>query len=332
MHVGHLRSTIIGDTIARMLEFSKVEVLRRHHVGDWGTQFPNGEVNDQAIGELEVFYKASKKRFDDDPEFKKRAQEAEGGDERYLKAWAQICEISRKGFEQVYERLDVHLEEKGESFYNPYIGPTLDLLREKGLIESDAGAQVIRIPGKKQPLIVVKSDGGFNYDSTDLAALWYRLNVEKAELIVYVTDVGQHEHFDMFFTAAKLAGWLPTKEREYPKACHVEFGVVLRDDGKKFRTLSTEVVKLLDLLDEAKSRSKEAIVKRELEHTAEAVGYGAVKYADLKNNRLTNYKFNYDQMLNDKGDTAVYVLYAHSRACSIIQRSGKDIDELKNAR
>ncbi|GKC77921.1 arginine--tRNA ligase, chloroplastic/mitochondrial-like protein isoform X2 [Tanacetum coccineum] len=244
MHVGHLRSTIIGDTITRMLEFSKVKVLRRHHVGDWGTQFgmlleylfeqfPNGEVNDQAIGEIEVFYKASKKRFDDDPVFKKRAQEAEGGDERYLKAWAQICEISQKGFEQVYERPDVHLEEKGESFYNPYIGQTLDLLREKELIESDAGAQVIRIPGKKQPLIVVKSDGGFNYNSTDLAALWYRLNVENAELIVYVTDVGQREHFDMFFTAAKLARWLPTKEGEYPKASHVGFGVVLGDDGKK---------------------------------------------------------------------------------------------------
>ncbi|GJV63668.1 putative RNA-directed DNA polymerase [Tanacetum coccineum] len=165
MHVGHLRLIIIRDTLARMLEFYKFEVFKvTIYVGDRGTQFPNGEVNDQATGELEMSYKASKKRFDDDLEFKTRAQEAMGGDVRYLKAWAQICEISRKGFVHVYERLDVHLEEKGESFYNPCIGPTLDILREKGLTESNIGAQVIRIPGKKQPLLVVKSDGGSNYN------------------------------------------------------------------------------------------------------------------------------------------------------------------------
>ncbi|KAK9065654.1 hypothetical protein SSX86_015055 [Deinandra increscens subsp. villosa] len=353
MHVGHLRSTIIGDTLARMLEYSKVDVLRRNHVGDWGTQFgmlieflfekfPNGEVNDQDIGELEVFYKASKQRFDSDAEFKERAQRAvvslQGGEEKYRKAWAQICEISRKGFEKVYQRLGVHLEEKGESFYNPYIPATLDLLRQKGLIEESEGAQVIFIEGKKIPLIVVKRDGGFNYASTDLAALWYRLNEEKAEWIVYVTDVGQREHFEMFFTAAKRAGWLPTDESQYPKTSHVGFGLVLGDDGKRFRTRSSEVVKLVDLLDEAKTRCKAALVERgkadewtaeELERTAEAVGYGAVKYADLKNNRLTNYTFNFDQMLNDKGNTAVYLLYAHARICSIIRKSGKDIEELK---
>nr|XP_043628648.1 arginine--tRNA ligase, chloroplastic/mitochondrial-like isoform X2 [Erigeron canadensis] len=353
MHVGHLRSTIIGDTLARMLEFSKVDVLRRNHVGDWGTQFgmlieflfekfPSGEVNDQDIGELEVFYKASKKRFDDDTEFKERAQQAvvklQAGEEKYRKAWAQICEISRKGYEKVYQRLGVHLEEKGESFYNPYIADTLDLLRQKGLIEESDGAQVIFIEGKKIPLIVVKRDGGFNYASTDLAALWYRLNEEKAEWIIYVTDVGQREHFEMFFTAAKRAGWLPTNESEYPKTSHVGFGLVLGDDGKRFRTRSTEVVKLVDLLDEAKTRCKAALVERgkavewteeELESTAEAVGYGAVKYADLKNNRLTNYTFNFDQMLNDKGNTAVYLLYAHARISSIIRKSGKDIEELK---
>ncbi|KAD0001308.1 hypothetical protein E3N88_08478 [Mikania micrantha] len=353
MHVGHLRSTIIGDTLARMLEYSKVDVLRRNHVGDWGTQFgmlieflfekfPDGKVNDQDIGELEVFYKASKQRFDGDAEFKERAQRAvvslQGGEEKYRKAWAQICEISRKGFEKVYQRLGVHLEEKGESFYNPYIPGTLDLLRQQGLIKESEGAQVIFIEGKKIPLIVVKRDGGFNYASTDLAALWYRLNEEKAEWIVYVTDVGQREHFEMFFTAAKLAGWLPTGENQYPKTSHVGFGLVLGDDGKRFRTRSTEVVKLVDLLDEAKSRCKAALVERgkadewtaeELEQTAEAVGYGAVKYADLKNNRLTNYTFNFDQMLNDKGNTAVYLLYAHARICSIIRKSGKDIEELK---
>ncbi|XP_060209864.1 arginine--tRNA ligase, cytoplasmic-like isoform X1 [Lycium barbarum] len=356
MHVGHLRSTIIGDTLARMLEFSNVEVLRRNHVGDWGTQFgmlieflfdqlPNWEADSTpAIGDLEGFYKASKQRFDSDAEFKERAQKAvvslQGGEEKYQKAWAQICEISRKEFQKVYERLGVHLEEKGESFYNPYIPKALELLNEKGLIEESEGARVIFIEGKKIPLIVVKRDGGFNYASTDLTALWYRLNEEKADWMVYVTDVGQREHFEMFFSAAKRAGWLPSNDKDYPKASHVGFGLVLGEDGKRFRTRSTEVVKLVDLLDEAKSRCKSALEERgkgkewtaeELERTAEAVGYGAVKYADLKNNRLTNYTFNFDQMLSDKGNTAVYLLYAHARICSIIRKSGRDIEELKKS-
>ncbi|KAL8120085.1 hypothetical protein AgCh_017276 [Apium graveolens] len=354
MHVGHLRSTIIGDTLARMLEFSKVEVLRRNHVGDWGTQFgmlieflfekfPDWEnANDQAIGDLEAFYKASKQRFDSDSAFKERAQQAvvslQGGEKKYRKAWEQICEISRKGYEKVYKRLGVHLEEKGESFYNPFIPMVLELLNEKGLVEESEGARVIFIEGKNIPLIVVKRDGGFNYASTDLTALWYRLNEEKAEWIIYVTDVGQREHFEMVFTAAKRVGWLPAEGNKYPKTNHVGFGLVLGEDGKRFRTRSTEVVRLVDLLDEAKSRCRDALIERgresewteeELEQTAEAVGYGAVKYADLKNNRLTNYTFNFDQMLSDKGNTAVYLLYAHARICSIIRKSGKDIEELK---
>ncbi|KAK9697576.1 hypothetical protein RND81_08G046500 [Saponaria officinalis] len=354
MHVGHLRSTIIGDTLAQMLEFSGVEVLRRNHVGDWGTQFgmlieflyeqfPKWEDdNEIPIKDLEAFYKQSKKRFDDDAIFKERAQKAvvslQGGEPKYRKAWDQICEISRREFQKVYERLGVHIEEKGESFYNPFIPKVLETLRNKGLIEESEGAQVIHIQGKKIPLIVVKRDGGFNYASTDLTALWYRLNEEKTEWIVYVTDVGQREHFEMFFHAAKLAGWLPGDDNAYPKVSHVGFGLVLGEDGKRFRTRSSEVVRLVDLLDEAKVRSKQALIERgkaaewteeELEQTAEAVGYGAVKYADLKNNRLTNYTFNFDQMLNDKGNTAVYLLYAHARICSIIKKSGKDIEELK---
>lgn len=354
MHVGHLRSTIIGDTLARMLEFSNVDVLRRNHVGDWGTQFgmlieflfdkfPNWEHESaQAIGDLQEFYKASKKRFDEDPAFKGRAQQAvvrlQGGETSYRRAWAQICEISRNEFNKVYQRLGVQLEEKGESFYNPYIPGVIEQLSNQGLVEESQGARVIHIEGVNIPLIVVKSDGGYNYASTDMAALWYRLNEEKAEWIIYVTDVGQQQHFEMVFSAAKLAGWLPANDNMYPKASHVGFGLVLGEDGKRFRTRNTEVVRLVDLLDEAKNRSKSVLIERgkaaewteqELEHTAEAVGYGAVKYADLKNNRLTNYTFNFDQMLNDKGNTAVYLLYAHARICSIIRKSGKDIDELK---
>ncbi|KAG8656972.1 arginine--tRNA ligase, chloroplastic/mitochondrial isoform X2 [Manihot esculenta] len=354
MHVGHLRSTIIGDTLARMLEFSKVDVLRRNHVGDWGTQFgmlieflfekfPNfKDVNETAVGDLQAFYKASKQRFDADPAFKEKAQKAvvrlQGGEPKYRQAWAQICDISRKEFDKVYQRLGVHLEEKGESFYNPFIPGVLEGLSNQGLVEESEGARVIFIEGINIPLIVVKSDGGYNYASTDLTALWYRLNEEKADWIIYVTDVGQQQHFDMVFKAAKRAGWLPANGSMFPKASHVGFGLVLGDDGKRFRTRASDVVRLVDLLDEAKTRSKAALVERgkaeewteeELEQTAEAIGYGAIKYADLKNNRLTNYTFSYDQMLNDKGNTAVYLLYAHARICSIIRKSGKDVEELK---
>lgn len=360
MHVGHLRSTIIGDTLARMLEFSRVDVLRRNHVGDWGTQFgmlieylfemfPDWEeAAEQAIGDLQEFYKASKKRFDEDPSFKERAQLAvvqlQSGETKYRNAWQKICEISRKEFDTVYRRLGVRLEEKGESFYNPYIPGVLEELTKKGLVEDSEGARVIFIKGQQIPLIVVKKDGGFNYASTDLAALWYRLNIEKAEWIIYVTDSGQQQHFSMVFSAAKLAGWLPQASDSYPKTSHVGFGLVLGSDGKRFRTRSSEVVRLAELLDEAKDRSKAELrgrleengklpdwTEKELEETAEAVGYGAVKYADLKNNRSTNYTFSFEQMLNDKGNTAVYLLYAHARICSIIRKSGKDIEELKKS-
>ncbi|KAG7021900.1 Arginine--tRNA ligase, chloroplastic/mitochondrial, partial [Cucurbita argyrosperma subsp. argyrosperma] len=291
---------------------------------------------------VHTFYKASKQRFDSDPAFKERAQQAvvllQGGEAKYRKAWAQICEISRNEFNRVYERLGVELEEKGESFYNPYIPNAIKELTDKGLVEESQGARVIFLDGINIPLIVVKSDGGFNYASTDLTAIWYRLNEEKAEWIIYVTDVGQQQHFDMVFRACKRAGWLPLDDNKHPKTTHVGFGLVLGEDGKRFRTRNTEVVRLVDLLDEAKSRSKTALLEREkaaewseedLEQIAEAVGYGAVKYADLKNNRLTNYTFNFDQMLNDKGNTAVYLLYAHARICSIIRKSGKNIEELK---
>ncbi|CAM6109547.1 unnamed protein product [Calypogeia fissa] len=355
MHVGHLRSTIIGDCVARTLEYCNVEVLRRNHVGDWGTQFgmliefmfelfPNWEdIGDQAIGDLQSFYKSAKLRFDQDAEFKLKAQKAvvllQGGDPTYRAAWAKICHISRLEFAQVYKRLNVSLEEKGESFYNPYIADVIMQLTEKGLVEDSEGAKIIRVDGQNIPLIVVKSDGGFNYASTDLAALWYRLNVEKAERLIYITDVGQQQHFDMVFKAAKRAGWLQDGV-EKPSAKHLGFGLVLGEDGKRFRTRSSEVVRLVDLLDEAKARSKKELEDRgkasdwsseELEEAAAALGYGAVKYADLKNNRLTNYTFNFDQMLDVRGNTAVYLLYAHARICSILRNSSKDVEELKKS-
>ncbi|CAH8369997.1 unnamed protein product [Eruca vesicaria subsp. sativa] len=384
MHVGHLRSTIIGDTIARMLEYSNVEVLRRNHVGDWGTQFgmlieylfekfPDTDLaGDISIDDLQSCYKKSKKKFDEDPVFKKKAQLAvvriQGGDPVYCKTWAKICETSRTECAKVYQRLQIELEEKGESFYKPYIPSMIEELSDKGLVEESKGARVIKIKGlvkdseeapvvnnkglvedsegnKKRDsntLMLVKSDGAYTYSTTDMAALWYRLNEEKAEWIIYVTDVGQANHFETFFKAARKAGWLPENDKTYPRVEHVKFGVVNGEDGKKFKTRESKTVPLTDLLDEAMTRSKAAITKRaeeardakewtpeEIDKTAEAVGYGAVKYADLKNNRSTPYTFSYNTMLEDKGETAVYLLYAHTRICSIIRESGKDIDELK---
>eukprot|EP00245_Coleochaete_scutata_P007074 TRINITY_DN220_c0_g1_i1.p1 TRINITY_DN220_c0_g1~~TRINITY_DN220_c0_g1_i1.p1 ORF type:complete len:749 (+),score=172.41 TRINITY_DN220_c0_g1_i1:83-2329(+) len=365
MHVGHLRSTIIGDCIARMLDYCHVDVMRRNHVGDWGTQFgmliqylfdeyPNWEdIGDQAIGDLQAFYKKAKLKFDEDAAFKEKAQQAvvklQGGDPIFRAAWTKICDVSRKEFQELYTRLKVgDLEEKGESFYNPYIQSVLDELVGKGLTTESDGALCVFFEGQEQPLIIRKRDGGFNYASTDLACLWYRLNEEKGDWIIYVTDVGQGNHFEMLFKTANKAGWIPDKwekEGSKPRLSHVGFGLVLGNDGKRFRTRSTEVVRLADLLDEAKTRCHQGLVERvesltgtegaedwtpqELVDAAEALGYGAVKYADLKQNRLTNYTFSFDQMLDMRGNTAVYLIYAHTRICSILRRSGKDIEALK---
>ncbi|CAI9109437.1 OLC1v1009258C1 [Oldenlandia corymbosa var. corymbosa] len=292
LHVGHIRSTVIGDTLARLLEFSNVEFLRRNHVGDWGTQF--GMLLELLFG-------------------------------NYPDNWEDaVSSLSVGDLEKLYREA-----------YNRVLG-LLDHL----IVEDQGGARVIFVEGEKQ-LVVVKSGGGYNYSSTDLAALWYRLNVEKGEWITYVTDAGQKEHFEKLFSAARIAGWLPATaddDDRYPKVSHVKFGCVKNADGSKFKTRSADVIKLVDLLDEAKTRSNAALVERgkakewtaeELEETAEAVGYGAVKYADLKNNISTDYTFDLDKMLNDKGDTAVYLLYAHARICSIMGKSGKDIEELK---
>ncbi|WZZ79567.1 hypothetical protein YC2023_100139 [Brassica napus] len=349
MHVGHLRSTVIGArslacSSSQRLKFFAETMLFGMLIEYLFEKFPDTDsVTETAIGDLQSFYKESKKKFDDDPDFKEKAQKAvvrlQGGDPIYRKAWAKICEISRTEFSKVYQRLQVELEEKGESFYNPYIANVIGELDSKGLTEESEGARVIFLQGFKIPLIVVKSDGGFNYASTDLTALWYRLNEEKAEWIIYVTDSSQKQHFDMFFKAARNAGWLPDSDNTHPRVDHVDFGLVVNgEDRKRFRTRASDVVRLVDLLDEAKTRSKTALIERgkdkewtpeELDQTAEAVGYGAVKYADLKSNRTTGYTFDFDAMLSDKGNTAVYLLYAHARICSIIRKSGKDIDELK---
>eukprot|EP00891_Asterochloris_glomerata_P008140 jgi/Astpho2/8140/fgenesh1_pm.00120_%23_27_t len=350
MHVGHLRSTIIGDTIARTLEFCGADVLRLNHIGDWGTQFgmliehlnetrsgglADPSIADMSIAELQSTYKAAKAHFDEDAGFKDRARRGvtklQGGDPEYLAAWERICEASRKAFSAIYARLGVTLQERGESFYNPRLREAVEELQAMGVAEESEGAVVVWTKPGQPPLMVRKSDGGFGYATTDMAAIKQRLHDEKGDWVIYVTDAGQAEHFASVFAAARKAGYLgDPADPATPWVSHVGFGTVQGEDGKKFKTRSGETVRLVELLDEARDRCLATIKERrgddiqqeELEHSAAAMGYGAVKYADLRNNRTTNYRFSFDAMLELQGNTAVYLLYAHARIAAIGRKAG----------
>lgn len=354
MHVGHLRSTIIGDCIARILEFQGEDVLRLNHVGDWGTQFgmliaylrevcPEALTTANAVdlGDLVSFYRKAKQRFDEDEKFQEIARQEvvnlQAGAEDTRRAWQLLCEQSRREFQVIYNLLDVKLEERGESFYNPFLPGIVEKLEQTGLLVEDAGAKCVFLEGftnkegQPLPLIVQKSDGGYNYATTDLAALRYRIEKDNADRIIYVTDAGQANHFAQFFQVAKRAGWIP----DNVELVHVPFGLVLGEDHKKLKTRSGETVRLKDLLDEAIVRAKadlEARLKEEgrteteefIANVAKVVGIAAVKYADLCQNRNSNYVFSYQKMLALQGNTAPYLLYAYARINGI-SRNG-DID------
>ncbi|MEB3151018.1 MAG: arginine--tRNA ligase [Sphaerospermopsis sp.] len=358
MHVGHLRSTIIGDCIARILEFRGHDVLRLNHVGDWGTQFGMlitylREVYPQAlttanaldIGDLVSFYRQAKQRFDADENFQETARQEvvrlQAGAKDTLHAWKLLCEQSRKEFQVIYDVLDIKLIERGESFYNPLLSKVVEDLETAGLVEENQGAKCVFLEGFTNregdplPLIVQKSDGGYNYATTDLAALRYRIEEDQAKRIIYVTDAGQANHFAQFFQVAKKARWIPKNV----ELVHVPFGLVLGEDGKKFKTRSGDTVRLKDLLDEAISRSRtdlEARLKEEgreeteqfIKNVADVVGISAVKYADLSQNRTSNYVFSYDKMLSLKGNTAPYMLYAYVRTQGISREGNIDFANL----
>jgi arginyl-tRNA synthetase len=358
MHVGHLRSTIIGDCIARILEFRGHEVLRLNHVGDWGTQFgmliaylrevyPEALTTANAldIGDLVSFYRQAKQRFDADENFQETARQEvvrlQAGAEDTLHAWKLLCEQSRKEFQVIYDLLDIKLIERGESFYNPLLPKVVADLETAGLVEENQGAKCVFLEGFTNregdplPLIVQKTDGGYNYATTDLAALRYRIEEDQAKRIIYVTDAGQANHFAQFFQVAKKARWIP----ENVELVHVPFGLVLGEDGKKFKTRSGDTVRLKDLLDEAISRSRtdlEARLKEEgreeteqfIKNVADVVGISAVKYADLSQNRTSNYVFSYDKMLSLKGNTAPYMLYAYVRTQGISREGNIDFANL----
>ncbi|MEX1323027.1 MAG: arginine--tRNA ligase [Synechococcaceae cyanobacterium] len=356
MHVGHLRSTIIGDCLARVLEFRGHPVLRLNHVGDWGTQFgmlithlkqvaPEALEHPDAVdlGDLVAFYRQAKARFDEDEAFQSASREEvvklQRGDPDSLKAWRLLCDQSRREFQKIYDRLDIHLDERGESFYNPYLQTVVDDLRDAGLLVVDDGAGCVFLEGmtgkdgNPLPLIVQKRDGGFNYATTDLAAIRYRFapapQGDGAGRVIYVTDAGQASHFAAVFQVARRAGWIPGSA----SVEHVSFGLVQGEDGKKLKTRAGDTVRLRDLLDEAVERA-EADLRRRLEEegrqeddafiaqVATTVGLAAVKYADLSTNRSTNYQFSFDRMLALTGNTAPYLLYAVVRIAGIARKGG----------
>ncbi len=351
MHVGHLRSTIIGDAIARIMEFLGYDVLRLNHVGDFGTQFgmlitylkkyePQALVGlKSSLEDLVGWYKTSKEKFDSDETFKKASQEEvvrlQSGEKGAVSAWQHICEISRKGFSEIYDLLDVHIEERGESFYSPILKKVVDDFKEKGLAVENEGAICVFMDGFKNkegntlPLIIQKQDGGFNYATTDLAAFHYRVEHDGAKRIIVVTDLGQKMHFSMVHQAAKLVGYIDDESVTFD---HVPFGLVLSPDGKKYKTRSGETEKLSDLLEEAVIKAKALLNERGVEDNeeiAKILGISAVKYADLSCNRIKDYTFSYDRMLRFEGNTAAFILYAYVRIQSIKRKVKIDISSIK---
>lgn len=352
MHVGHLRSTIIGDSMCRLFEFLGHDVLRLNHVGDWGTQFgmliahlqdrfPDYLTASPPIGDLQAFYKESKKRFDEDEAFKKRAYQCvvrlQSKDPDFLKGWNLICDVSRKEFQRVYNCLDIKILERGESFYQDMMTAVVKEFEEKGLVEMDEGRKIVFTPGHSVPLTVVKSDGGYTYDTSDLAAIRQRLFTEKADVIIYVTDSGQGSHFQLVFAAAQMIGWYDPK---VTRVEHAGFGVVLGEDKKKFKTRSGDTVRLMDLLEEGLKRSMDKLKEKdrdkvltpeELKRAQTSVAFGCIKYADLSKNRINDYVFAFDKMLDDRGNTAAYLLYAFTRIRSIARLANISEPTLRKA-
>ncbi len=337
MHVGHLRSSIIGDTLANLFAFLGDEVIRQNHIGDWGTQFgmliayleEMGEDGSGSLSDLEQFYKDAKGRFDADAAFADKSREyvvkLQGGDVHCLHLWENFIDKSLGHCEEVYGKLGVNLtreDVRAESSYNDELAGIVTALDDKGLLTLSDGAQCVFLEGDENPFLVQKSDGGYLYATTDLAAIRHRVQTLGADRISYVVDARQAGHFRQLFTVARQAGFAKPDTRLE----HVSFGMMLDKSGRPFKTRDGGTVKLIDLLEEAVIHAKEAITSREaysdeeLERIAEIVGIGAVKYADLSIHRDSNYIFDWDKMLSFEGNTSLYLQYAYARIQSILRR------------
>lgn len=353
MHVGHLRSTIIGDAVARVLEFLGDRVIRQNHVGDWGTQFgmliaeleyhlSEGEQAELALKDLETFYQQAKQHFDSDPVFANLARDyvvrLQSGDKKVYSLWQKFRAVSLQHCDEIYRKLNVTLTQndiKGESAYNDYLEPVVLALKEKGLVVEDEGAQVAFLQeladknGDPSPVIVRKKDGGFLYATTDLAAMQYRVEDLKADRILYFIDARQSLHMQQVFILARKAGFVD----EWTSLEHHPFGTMMGSDGKPFRTRSGGTVKLAELLDEAIERGEQTVREKnpalsedEIKDVARKVGIGAVKYADLSKTRTNDYVFNWDAMLSFEGNTGPYLQYAYTRICSVFRKAETEMN------
>ncbi|MGW1075545.1 arginine--tRNA ligase [Streptomyces sp. NPDC002537] len=357
MHVGHLRSAVIGDAVAKILEFSGEKVVRRHHIGDWGTQFgmliqyliehpheldhKDASSGEEAMSNLNRLYKASRALFDSDEAFKERARrrvvDLQAGDAETLALWQRFVDESKIYFYSVFGKLDMEIEDAdvvGESGYNDMLVETCRMLEESGVAVRSNGALCVFFDdvkgqdGNPTPLIVQKSDGGFGYAATDLSAIRDRVGKLGADSLLYVVDARQGLHFKMVFETARRAGWL----HDGVKAVQLPFGTVLGKDGKPFKTREGETVRLVDLLDEAIARAtavvrekseKLGLSEEEIAERGTQVGIGAVKYADLSTSLGRDYVFDLDRMVSLNGDTSVYLQYAYARIQSIVRKAGE---------
>ncbi|HEM7970565.1 TPA: arginine--tRNA ligase [Citrobacter farmeri] len=358
MHVGHLRSTIIGDAAVRTLEFLGHHVIRANHVGDWGTQFgmliaylekqQQENAGEMALADLEGFYREAKKHYDEDEAFAERARsyvvKLQGGDEYFLQMWRKLVDITMSQNQITYDRLNVTLtrdDVMGESLYNPMLSGIVADLKAKGLAVESEGATVVFLDeyknkeGEPMGVIIQKKDGGYLYTTTDIACAKYRYETLHADRVLYYIDSRQHQHLMQAWTIVRKAGYVPDS---VPLEHHM-FGMMLGKDGKPFKTRAGGTVKLADLLDEALERARRLVSEKnpdmpadELEKLANAVGIGAVKYADLSKNRTTDYIFDWDNMLAFEGNTAPYMQYAYTRVLSVFRKSGLDENDLANAK
>ena len=357
MHVGHLRSTIIGDAVVRTLEFLGNNVIRANHVGDWGTQFgmliaylekmENEHATEMELSDLEAFYRAAKKHYDEDPVFAEKARnyvvKLQSGDEYCRTMWQKLVKITMQQNQHNYDRLNVTLTDKdvmGESLYNPMLPGIVEDLKKQGLAVEDDGALVVYLDefknkdGDPMGVIVQKKDGGFLYTTTDIAAAKYRYETLKANRALVFSDTRQSQHMQQAWLITRNAGYVPDSFQLE----HKNFGMMLGKDGKPFKTRSGDTVKLADLLDEAIERAgvlisqkSTALSEQEKADVIEAVGIGSVKYADLSKNRTTDYVFDWDNMLSFEGNTAPYMQYAYTRIRSIFNRSQIALNEVEQA-
>jgi arginyl-tRNA synthetase len=354
MHVGHVRSTIIGDAAVRTLEFLGHKVIRANHVGDWGTQFgmliaylekqQNEHHEEIALADLEAFYREAKVTYDADEAFAERARnyvvKLQGGDEYCRSMWKKLVDITMSQNQLVYDRLNVTLTRKdvmGESLYNDMLPGIVADLREKGLAVTSEGATVVFLDefknkeGEPMGVIIQKKDGGYLYTTTDIACAKYRFETLHADRVLYYIDSRQHQHLQQAWTIVRKAGYVP----ESVPLEHHAFGMMLGKDGRPFKTRSGGTIRLADLLDEAVERAHALVSEKnpemsaqELKDLSEVVGIGAVKYADLSKSRTTDYIFDWDNMLAFEGNTAPYMQYAYTRVLSVFRKAGIDADSL----